>query len=170
MWNLKDNKDPGESFSSLAPLLLAAVFTTILVILFSGWMSNFDKKNSFDEITRKYILKMETTGGLTPEDETKLLKELEPLATNIKLEVDGKKTTKAGEVEYGDDIDLYITADLYTYKMNILGSKDNPSEPGTVWQLVNEDGDIETDNGLTSVSSTSHTTTITKHRSSTSKH
>ena len=166
MKNLRNQKDPGETFSSLAPLVLAAIVTVILVIVFAGWMSNFDRKMNFDQVTRKYILKMETTGGLTAEDESDLLAELAPYAKNIELEYDGKKTTRKGEAQYGDDIDLYIKADLYTYKFNITNGK----EEGTVWQLENEGGEVDDNGAGEAAAGTEHTTTIKVHRSSTSKH
>ncbi len=170
MNNLKNKKDEADILSNFGPILLSALVVLILIILFGSWMANFEKKDAVNQITRKYILKMETTGGLTDADKTDLLKELEPYCENVVLEFDGKKTTKEGEAKYGETIDLYVKADLFTYKFTLLGDRSTQGnlENGSAFQLVNEDGEV--DGNPREIEGTSHTKTITIHRSSTSKH
>ena len=169
MKNLKNQKDSGEIISNFGPALLTCIISLVIIILFSSWMANFNKLDDFSQITRKYILKMETTGGLTPEDEQALKDDLKDIAKNITLDPDGKHTTRVGEVEYGEDIDLYVKADLYTYKLGFTESQTS----GTVWQITNDKiAEADTpDSGKQKVlDGTEHTTTVLRHRSSTSKH
>ena len=169
--NLKNKKDPGDIVSNYGPILVAVVLVLILIILTGSWMANFDHRQAVSQISRKYILKMETTGGLTNEDKNSLLTELEPYCKNISL----SGTTMAGEAQYGEDIDLYITADLYTYDLKLGTGKttgqDKGIATGTFWTL-STDGNTTTNSntGNSVLDKTNHTDKITIHRSSTSKH
>jgi len=169
MRNLKDKKDNAEILSNFGPILISALVVLILVVLFGSWMANFEKKDAVNQITRKYILKMETTGGLTTEDKAALIDELTPYCTNILFSYDGNNTTMQGDAEYGEDIDLYLQADLYTYKFWLKSSNED-TEPGTIFQLTNVEGTVDNVDGYSVSNGTTHTETIRIHRSSTSKH
>ncbi len=169
MKNLKNKKDNAEILSNFGPILITALVVLILIVLFGSWMANFEKKDKVNQITRKYILKMETKGGLDDDDELALRAELAPYCANVELQYDGKRTTKPGEVQYGEDIDLYVKADMYTYSLHLID--DSSRRNGTLFQLVNDDGEVKrTADNNTYASKTAHTTELKIHRSSTSKH
>jgi len=158
-------KDNAEVLGNFGPIIIGALVTLILIIFSAGWMANFEKRDAVNQITRKYILKMETTGGITDEDKTKLINELTPYGKNIQLEYDGNRTTKKGEVVYGEDVDLYVQIDLYVYNFSGVTAPE-----GSYMQLQMKDADIETVDDKSSIKGTNHTTTLKIHRSSTSKY
>ena len=169
--NLKNKKDPADVVSNYGPILISIIVVLILIVLTGSWMANFDHRQTISQISRKYILKMETTGGLTNEDKNSLISELQPYCKNISL----SGTTMAGEAQYGEDIDLYINADMYTYDLKlgsgkITGQVDDVAT-GQFWS-VTTDGTTREDNKHKSIvlDDTNHTENISIHRSSTSKH
>lgn len=104
----KINKKDDGSFLSISPVVLTVIFVGMLLIGFTSWMSNIDRKTQLDSIARKYILAMETTGYLTADQES---------ALEIELNDGGLKnvifsgTTKAQQ-EYGQEIILSISGDM----------------------------------------------------------
>ena len=173
--NLKNKKDPGDIVSNYGPILVAVVLVLILIILTGSWMANYDHHQEIRQISRKYILKMETTGGLTNEDKNSLISELQPYCKNISL----SGTTMAGEAQYGEDIDLYITADMYVYDLNLksgerTGTTKSGIGEGNFWKVTTDGGTAEVADGkgnkTTILDGTNHTVRTTIHRSSTSKH
>ena len=158
MFNLKNKKDNAETITNFALPLLTAVLLLVFVVLFSTWMGNIQHMDAVNQVARKYILKMETQGGLTTEDETALRSELQQYCTNVRL--DGT-TYKSPSVKYGDTITLQIAADLYAFEIRIPSNENGP-----FMQMTNENG--QTENGV--IVSTNNTTPISIVRSSTSKH
>jgi uncharacterized Rossmann fold enzyme len=80
---------------------------TTLMLAYMGNVELVFKKAAVGQLARKYILRMETVGGLTDADRTALLQELEELgATEVTLE--GTSVRAA----YGEPIELRIQGKL----------------------------------------------------------
>ena len=110
-------KDRGDTFNSIIPNLICIIVVMVLIALFTSWLSNIDKRQNINQICRKYMLQMETTGYLTSDMEDSLINEL----TNAGLrniEIDSK--TSKSKVEYGNDIDLVVKGAMPTFEYNII--------------------------------------------------
>ena len=104
----KMNKKDDGSFISIGPVIVTIIFIGMLLIGFTSWMTNIDRKTQLDSIARKYILAMETTGYLTADQESALEVELNEHGLN---NVVFSGTTKAQQ-EYGEEIILSISGDM----------------------------------------------------------
>lgn len=97
-----------------------------------------NSKSDVNMIMRKYIIRMESEGYLTPEDETELMEELKEAGmTNIDI-----SGTTLSEVEYGETVYLYVKGDI-SKRVISLGDIKNG-----VWQ----DKNIHIDESLSSTS------------------
>lgn len=108
-------KDKGTVIKNVITLLCFLMFAYLVI---SGLESVLisSKKNKIDDITRNYMLKMETEGYLTPELENGFIRELTELEiTNIST-VGSTKT----DIGYGNDIYLMFkgTTKVLAYNMN----------------------------------------------------
>lgn len=154
-------KDNGEMISSIAPAMLMTIVVLVIVVIMSSWMANIERKQAVNQIARKYILQMETVGGLTNDMETALKNELAEYCENVSLSVGSNHSTKVGQVSYGEDIDLWISADLKIYDLKVS----TMSEAGSHGKFMEIKGEApSTGNGPKG------TMPIQIHKSSTSKH
>lgn len=81
---------------------------TVLMLSFTDNVRLIQEKTEVSQLARKYILRMETVGYLTPADKTALTGELQALGvTEITYE-----GTTVSEVGYGDSITLQIQGKL----------------------------------------------------------
>ncbi len=119
----KMNKKDDGSFISIGPVIVTIIFIGMLLIGFTSWMTNIDRKTQLDSIARKYILAMETTGYLTADQESALEVELNEHGLN---NVIFSGTTKAQQ-EYGEEIILSISGDMKIYLFSNTGLKANSS-------------------------------------------
>lgn len=118
---LIQKRDNGETVLNLFPVVLTSLVVLALTILFTTWISNVNIKTNIDQVARKYMLKIETYGFLSAENEEKLLDELEEagmIRNTIKLynvERNGiyySTTTLTDAVPYGGQIYLAITGEI----------------------------------------------------------
>ena len=87
---------------------ICMLFLTILVVSFLNHVSLIESKQEINQIARKYILKMETVGGIDESDKTELLQELQKAgATEISLE-----GSSEGGSGYGETIVLQVRGRL----------------------------------------------------------
>lgn len=94
--------------SELISTCLCLLMITVLVMAYMKNVSLLQQKSKINQISRKYILEMESRGYLEAEREVELLYELETIgAKDVSLE----GTTRT-EVEYGDAIYLSISGKL----------------------------------------------------------
>ena len=100
-------KDQGNLMNLFAPVLTIMALAVILVF-FSGWMANISARDNVYQLSRRYILQMETEGCLNSTLESRLRSDLADAGMrNISLA--GSTTS---EVDYGNVIVLKITGDL----------------------------------------------------------
>lgn len=88
-------------------IMVTGVFVLCMVVVMLAFLDNLmliQQKAEVDQLARRYILRMETVGGLLTEDRESLVEELTMLGVS---EVDLSGTTME-EAEYGDKIELRI--------------------------------------------------------------
>lgn len=81
---------------------------TVIMLAFLDDMRMIQQKAEVDQLARRYILRMETVGGLTPEDQEDLVQELTSRGVT---EIDLEGTT-LGAAGYGQKIVLRICGRL----------------------------------------------------------
>ncbi|MCM1101954.1 MAG: hypothetical protein NC079_09600 [Clostridium sp.] len=92
---------------SVANILVTGIFILAMAVVMMAFLEDVEliqQKAEVDQLARRYILRMETTGGLTPEDREELLRELSGQGiTGADL-----TGTTLGESGYGAKIVLQI--------------------------------------------------------------
>ena len=100
-------RDQGN-LMNLFPPLLTIVALAVMLVFFTGWMANLSARDHVYQLSRRYILQMETEGFLNSTLESSLRADLSDAGmSNISL-----SGTTTSEVEYGNVIFLRITGDL----------------------------------------------------------
>lgn len=100
-------KDKGNLVNLFTPILTIMALAVIL-IFFTGWMANISARDNVYQLSRRYILRMETQGCLDSALENSLRTDLAHAGmSNISL-----TGTTTSEVDYGNVIVLKITGDL----------------------------------------------------------
>lgn len=115
----KLRKDQGDTFNSILPNLLCVIIISVFCTLFTSWMANVANRDALNQITRKYILQMETTGYLTGDMKNEMTNELF-LAGMRNIKIEPKTTQLANKAEYGEDIYLVVSGymPVFEYQMN----------------------------------------------------
>ncbi|MBE5866059.1 MAG: hypothetical protein E7292_07595 [Lachnospiraceae bacterium] len=88
-------------------IMVTGIFVLCMVVVMLSFMDNMkliQQKAEVDQLARRYILRMETVGGLLTEDRDRLVEELTALGITA---VDLSGTTM-DEAEYGSKIELRI--------------------------------------------------------------
>ncbi len=96
-------KDAGN----VGDVMITGILILSMMVIMLSFLENLQlirQKSEIDQIARQYILRMETVGGLIPEDEAQLLAALETLGVEA---VDLSGTTR-GAAGYGARIQLQI--------------------------------------------------------------
>lgn len=115
--------------------IMAMALCGLYIISSTGILNS---KSDVNMIMRKYIIRMESNGYLTADDESELMEELKDVGmTNIDI-----SGTTLSEVEYGETIYLYLKGDI-SKRVISLGDIKNG-----VWQ----DKDIHIEESLSSTS------------------
>lgn len=96
-------KSPG-SVGDVMPMCIFVICIAFVMISFAGCVRVINVKSSVSQISRQYILKMETYGYLTGEDRDDLVSAL----SGAGLENISLAGTDMSEVGYGNKISLYI--------------------------------------------------------------
>ena len=92
---------------SVANIMVTGIFILAMLTLMLAFMDDIQlihQKSEIDQLARSYILRMETTGGLSYEDEEVLLREL----SECGVEEPDLSGTTFGEAGYGSKIVLRI--------------------------------------------------------------
>lgn len=117
----KLNKENGSSLDSMViPLLsLVAIAAIVLVVITSMKDSNVSFK--VKEISRNYLLQIETKGYLDSESESNLVEELKKIGVE-NIDLTGTTITRG---KYGDNVYLSIKGqyNIKSYKMDGLKLK-----------------------------------------------
>ena len=100
----KENGTVGKLLSATLCMLAIAVLLTN----YMDCIRMIQQKMQVSQIARKYILQMETTGGLDAETEALLRNELEAVGVS-ELQIEG---TSMGQVTYGGEITLQLRGEL----------------------------------------------------------
>lgn len=115
--------------------IMAMALCGLYIISTTGILNS---KSDVNMIMRKYIIRMESEGYLTADDESELMEELKSVGmTNIDI-----SGTTLSEVEYGETVYLYVKGDI-SKRVISLGDIKNG-----VWQ----DKDIHIEESLSSTS------------------
>lgn len=112
-------KDEG-SVIHMFSIVFTTVFTALILVIYAGMVSNINRRSDADLIARKYLLKMETTGGLTKEQKQELIDELKTKGV-INVDLTGTtEITSTSNSNYGELITLNINGDMkfVTYDSN----------------------------------------------------
>ena len=92
------------SIGDVLPMCIFVIYIAFVMICFADCVKIINIKTSVSQISRQYILRMETIGYLTPADETAMRQALEDAGLrNISL-----GSTDTSEVGYGCEIVLDI--------------------------------------------------------------
>lgn len=92
---------------SVANIMVTGIFILAMAVVMMAFLEDMQliqQKSEVDQLARRYILRMETTGGLTAEDRESLLRELSDQGV-VGIDLTG---TTAGAAGYGAKIVLQI--------------------------------------------------------------
>lgn len=101
----------GREQGSVADIVTVGIFILAMSVVMLSFIKNMaliQQKTEVGQLARKYILRMETVGGLQDGDRTALLQELQDYGVT---EIDLSGTT-CGEAGYGEPIALEIRGKL----------------------------------------------------------
>ncbi len=88
------------------PMILMILVLSCLFVNFAGYIKYFDVLNEVENLAGRYMLIMESTGGLTEEDKITFCQKLEDLGINDEM-IDLTGTTYSNaNICYGDEIFL----------------------------------------------------------------
>lgn len=108
---MKKRNAPGKSRGSVGDLMGTGLCILAMTAVMGAYLDNMEliqQKSHVGQLARNYILKMETEGGMMPEDRIMLIQELDDIGiTDIDL-----SGTTFGETEYGGRISLNIRGKL----------------------------------------------------------
>ena len=96
-------KDKGM-LEHFLPALVTIVFMGILWFGSMVTASNIDKSSALNQVTRKYMLRMEADGYLTEENRTSMVTELQALGVEA-VDLTG---TNLADVGYGNKVSLQV--------------------------------------------------------------
>ncbi len=106
MWADK-RKTGTKDCGNIGNIMVTGVFVLAMVVVMLSFLDNMkllQQKAEVDQLARRYILRMETVGGLLAEDRDRLVEELAAIGVTA---VDLTGTTM-DEAEYGSKIELRI--------------------------------------------------------------
>ena len=100
-------KKPAKDRGNVANIMVTGIFVlsmAVVMLSFLDDMKLIQQKTEVDQLARRYILRMETLGGLTAEDRALLEEELAAQGVTA-IDLSG---TTMGEAGYGGKIELKI--------------------------------------------------------------
>ena len=101
------NKKNG-SILKMLPVLIGIAAVSVLSLMYITYMDIMDRREMVFQISREYLLRMETEGYLTDEAAKEMISEIEKTgAVNINL-----AGTTLSKSEYGKEITLSIDAQI----------------------------------------------------------
>lgn len=103
---MKSRKIKEGSILKMLPVLLGIAAVSVLSLMYITYMDIMDRREMVYQISREYLLRMETEGYLTSEAASEMISEIQETgASSINLA--GTTLTKS---EYGKEITLCIDA------------------------------------------------------------
>lgn len=124
--------------SGMFTLIISIMAITLICLYNISATGILNSKSDVNMIMRKYIIRMESEGYLTPEDESGMIEELKACGmTNIDI-----SGTTRNEVEYGETVYLYVKGDISRRVVSLNDIKNG------IWQ----DKDVHIDESLSSTS------------------
>ena len=124
-------KDKGM-MEHFLPAMVTIVFMGILWFGSMVTASNIDKSSALNQVTRKYMLRMEADGYLTEENKTAMVSELQALGVEG-ADLTGTSLTDAG---YGNPVTLQIKGTLTVRSITFGGfSKSMLKEERIPWSV-----------------------------------
>lgn len=109
----KMKKDNGDTFNSIMPNLLCVVVVCVFTLLFISWIASIEHRQNLNQICRKYILQMESTGYLTAEQQASLISELKNAGmVTVDTHWNEANGTTGKQVNYGEEVNLKVTGEL----------------------------------------------------------
>lgn len=132
-------KEDGNStlVSGVFTMVISITAMSLICLYVISSVGIMNTKSDINGVMRKYIIRMETYGYLTTEDETELRQELTDIGmTSIDI------TGTTDEVEYGETIYLYVKGSVATKTVTLSNF------PDSIWQ----DKTISIDEKLSSTS------------------
>lgn len=127
-------RDDGETVLNLFPVPISAIVLLALVVIFATWIANVDKKDSVDQIVRKYALKIETVGYLDEDAQDSLIIELKDAGMinprwDVPIYKNGNYYETTTEAQsYGQPIYLAITGEIELNNPQLVqGRAENPN-------------------------------------------
>lgn len=104
---MKLKKQKGNVMDILSTCICILAMSSLLLFYLQSY-GIIQQKQEVSQLARKYILRMETVGCLTPEDKVKLDREL----TDIGINNISFGSTTVNRVGYGEPITLFIRGTL----------------------------------------------------------
>lgn len=109
----KMKKDNGDTFNSIMPNLLCVVVVCVFTLLFISWIASIEHRQNLNQICRKYILQMESTGYLTAEQQANLITELKNAGmVTVDTHWNEPNGTTGKQVNYGEEVNLKVTGQM----------------------------------------------------------
>ena len=96
-----------KDFGNIGNIMITGIFVLSMVVVMLAFLENLkliQQKAEVDQLARRYILRMETVGGLVTEEREVLIGELAALGVTA-IDLSG---TTMDEAEYGSKIELHI--------------------------------------------------------------
>lgn len=109
-------KDQG-SLIRIFPGIITTIAVSVLLVFYIGWMSNVAKKDEISQLSRAYMLSMESEGSLSDAQERALLSDLTEKGM-VNIDLNGTTRTDVG---YGNTIYLHIKGDLKIHSYTTEG-------------------------------------------------
>ncbi|MCD2345104.1 hypothetical protein [Clostridium guangxiense] len=109
----KLTKKKDGSADTVVMSLIAILVMSVVFVYFISSVVPIKKSTDAEGIARKYMLKMEQNGYLTPDNETAMISDFKNIGIN-NIDISG---TTLSQVNYGEDVYLCIT---YKYPMKDL--------------------------------------------------
>ncbi len=106
-WNRQPDRDDGFVYK-LLPVLISLSLVAVLVVLSAGFFRAFEQRDAVSQLTREYLLIMETEGYLSQARREELLSSLGEAG----LEQVSLEGSTLSPVSYGDRISLCVSGIL----------------------------------------------------------
>lgn len=103
--------------TDMLPVVIAVIVTGMMVLWYGSWIANFEKKGFVDSLAREYVLRMASTGYLTPSDRSLLEGELR----NEGIASVSFTGTTLSPVESGELVTLKMECDYEKKNVVFLG-------------------------------------------------
>lgn len=111
----KMTKKKAGSVDTVAMSLMAILVMSVVFVLFISSAVPIKKSTDAEAIARKYMLKMEQNGYLTPDNEAAMIGDFNNIGIN-NIDISG---TTLNEVNYGEDVYLHIS---YKYPVKSIAT------------------------------------------------